>query len=823
MNGIMMTLNCAEKDLLDRTFQWKWNIDEKLFYSENLLKIIFGSENPGTVRFRLLIDLLDKKQAEYFKKNIETSISSQDIVTCHVVFSIANVKYLVEVTIFSSNLKLVSGSMFFKRVLPSQQEEASILKTLFYKSSRLLIVCDVHNQILLINQMLVEYLGYEEYEVVGQNISAFIHDKNNVFQEYLFNCETNGTWDGELFFYHKDGSYVAFKANILHYSEPNKSSQLTIFQLNKLDFIFSDIVEFSQQKSNWDWNNKVDFFDTLNDMRALRSNQESLVVFVIDTYFHSSKNSISPRWLFDQSIPKLKGFRHIVKLGVLNDEQICGAFISSKLIKTIHRDLAEIFGLLLEENQLQLEHKIQCNIGVSIDGVDAKSNEQVLLNALQALTTSSVGFSYVNEHKVKYFNPKINIINNRKLKLESALQSCLEHDQIYVVYQPIINLKTLKIDKVEALARFNINTSVHHNIQELIELAEENDWINIIDKKVLLTAINELPTLASMLGNEHLGLSINRSMINRSKNRFTLDDTVKLIHSTGIDPSRITIELTESAVCNDNLSILDDIKHITDNDIVLAIDDFGSGYTSFTDLSVLPLNLIKINKLITDDIVKDKQKRLMVKMFTQFIHSMGGEIVIEGVEGPDVLKILVEMGVNYVQGYIFSKPLSLMEHTHTVNDINDIIDQLQLKLLVSDMKKIPTVIDFLMPKPPHVEPDDRIEMFIDMVESSDMVMVLSNSKCVGYISQHEINAAISPYVNTNAETKHDRLTMTKRAHQIFIPVEYTCYTDYSVESLLKHFCLYPKSVMVVTGKTGIFLGAITIEQVKGHLFKMIQQ
>lgn len=68
MNGIMMTLESAEKNLLDQSFQWKWNIDEKLFYSEQLLKIIFGPENPGSVRFRLLVDLLDANQATYFKK-----------------------------------------------------------------------------------------------------------------------------------------------------------------------------------------------------------------------------------------------------------------------------------------------------------------------------------------------------------------------------------------------------------------------------------------------------------------------------------------------------------------------------------------------------------------------------------------------------------------------------------------------------------------------------------------------------------------------------------------------------------------------------------
>ncbi|MGI2168918.1 EAL domain-containing protein [Shewanella sp. MF05960] len=818
----MMTLESAEKDLLDQSFLWKWNIDEKLFYSEQLLKIIFGPENPGAVKFRLLVDLLDKNQAIYFKKIIEASISSKDIVTSHLVFTIGGVKYLVEVAIYSSNLKLVTGSLFFKRLLPSKKEEASILKNLFYQSSRLLFVCDDKNQILLINKMLVEYLGYEEYEVIGQDISAFIHDKNNVFKEYLFNCETNGTWDGELFFYHKDGSHVVFKANILHYSDSNNCNQLNIFQLKKLDFTFSEIAEFSQQKPNWDWTHKVDFFNSLTNMRALRSNQESLVVLVLDTYFHSSKNSISPRWLIDQSISKLKNFRSIVKLGLLNDEQICGTFISSKLIKTIHSDLAEIFGILLEEDQLQLDNKIQCHIGVSIDGVDAKDNEQLLSNALQALKTSSVGFSSINQHNVKYFNQKINILNNRKLKLESALRNCLDNKLIYVAYQPIVNVKTLKIDRVEALARFNLNTSINHNVQELIALAEENDWINIIDKQVLLTAINELPALAAVLGNDNLGLSINRSMIHSAKNRFTLDDTLELIRSTGIDPGRITIELTESAVFTDNQSVLEDIKHLTDNDIVLAIDDFGSGYTSFTDLSVLPLTLIKINKLITDGIVKDKQKRLMVKMFTQYIHSMGGEIVIEGVESLDVFKALVEMGVNYVQGYIFSKPLSLVEHANTLSNMNIIIERLQLKLLVSEMKKIPTIIDFLMPTPPHVQPDDRIELFIDMHDNSDVVMVLNNSKSVGYISRHDINAAISPYVNTNAETKHDRLTLSKRAHQILTPVEHTCFTDFSVESLLKHFCLYPKSLMVVTGKTGIFLGAISMEQVKGHLLKMIR-
>ena len=132
-------------------------------------------------------------------------------------------------------------------------------------------------------------------------------------------------------------------------------------------------------------------------------------------------------------------------------------------------------------------------------------------------------------------------------------------------------------------------------------------------------------------------------------------------------------------------------------------------------------------------------------------------------------------------------------------------------------------MDLVMPTLLHIQPDDRIEDFMSMFEQTDRLAVLKDKQCIGFITQNEINAAISPYVNTEAETKHDRLTLTKRAHKIMIPVEHTCHSDLSIDALMKHFLMFPSSIMVVTGKTGIYLGSISIEQAKVVMAKMLKQ
>ncbi|MCT7940458.1 EAL domain-containing protein [Shewanella holmiensis] len=809
--------------LLNKSFDWVWDIEKKRFFCDPFINIILGTHKSEGIQFKQLVELLDTNQANFLKINIEKAINTKQAVHCHLVFNIAKMKVLAEIIIEQGDLKKVNGEICFKLILPNQEEEIKIIKELFFKARSLLIVCGAQNRILIVNSLLKPCLGFEEYEVLGQNLFSFLPTSSSDLQEHLFDCENNGSWTGEMLINNKQQQQLPFKAQIFYYPNQDSHKSLFIYQLKKLDFTLSEMTQFTHAKMYWDWYNKIDFFAKIDQVKKQITDQESLVVFVINTLSSSKVNSVFSRWLIGQSIPKLKMFKSIRKLGILNDDQICGLFVSSKIVKDIQKDLTNIFSLLLKNDQQSEHTQVQCHIGVSIYHVDAEDNTKLLSHAVQALASINTDAIEFKTHKIKYFDKRVNQINSRKAKLEVALLECLELDNINVVYQPIINVRTFKIEKVEALARFTLHYSFEYSTQEVIEIAEEIDLIHDIDQKISSIAIAELPVLSAVLKNENLGLSINRSMVYSPKNRSTLDETLELINQCNIEASRITIELTESAIFTDNPQILKAIHRINENNIVLAIDDFGSGYTSFGSLTKLPAGLIKIDKEITTGIVKDKQRQLMIKMFAQFIHAMQGKIIVEGVETKEEFAILLELQVDYIQGYFFSKPLSLADHQHTVANIAKTVEKFQLNALISTKTHISSIMDLLMPTLLHVKPDDRIEDFVTMLEEVDRIAVLKGKKCIGFITQNEINAAISPDVNTDAETVHDRLTLSKRAHQIMLPVEHTCHSDFSIDSLIAHFCFFPRSTMVVTGKTGIYLGSISIEQAKVVMCNMLKQ
>ena len=181
-----------KENLLNQCFDWTWNIEDKRFLCQPFLNIILEKPSDDGIKFKQLVNLLDGNQTEYLKVNIEKSIFKKQKVECHLVFTIANVKFLTEVIIEHGDYKKVTGTMLFKRTLPYEQEEISIIKEMFFKSQRLLIVCGAHNRILMINQLIKAYLGFEEYEVLGQSLTSFITLDHSSVQEHLFESENTG-------------------------------------------------------------------------------------------------------------------------------------------------------------------------------------------------------------------------------------------------------------------------------------------------------------------------------------------------------------------------------------------------------------------------------------------------------------------------------------------------------------------------------------------------------------------------------------------------------------------------------------------------------
>ncbi|MBR9726962.1 EAL domain-containing protein [Shewanella intestini] len=807
-----MDTQISADNMIGTCFSWVWDIEQNTFCSDTLVPLLFEDNIGNSVRFKQLIDRLNEYQAVHFKNHIELALKQKIEIQCHLIFNIQHCKYLAKVTISTANLSKVSGHICLIKNLLAQEQEKKLLNEIFHNSSKLVIICDKNLDVIITNTQINQSLGFNDYEILGHRISKIICNNHNTFDEINLRCKQKKPWSGEIILYDKEKQERPFKAMLSTFHDKVKNEYLYIFQLTAMDFSFNQIEYLGKDNDQWSWQNKVDFFQQIDSCREQLDDSESMIVFMLNTFVAGVKNSKKSLWLISHSFYHNDFNKARYKIGLLNQNQICGIIISSKIVKNIHKDLCKIIYKLVK-NELNENDNILCHVGVSIDGADAKNNTQLLGHAAQSLISTNDKCINFQGHKINYFDPRVNEINDRKAKIEQALKHSLSTKNINVAYQPIVEIKSLSVKRIEALARFKLAVPFDYTTQEVIEIAEENDWINEVDTLVAEIALKEIDPLSQLLDNQNLSLSINRSMVSTYSNRSNLEDTLSLFKKTNIDLSRITLELTESSIFANDPRVVETIHNIQKAGLTIAIDDFGSGYTSFTNLTKLPMSLIKIDKDIIFGIDKDQHRQLMVKMFTQLIHSLGGKIIAEGVETVKDFMVLQKVGVDYIQGYFFSKPKLLIDHQGTINSINGVVKKYQLTEQVEG-NQVHNISSLFVPNLVHIHPDDRVEELMPQLQKSAFLVVFKKNKCIGLVTQDDVNNAISPYINTDAETSHDRLTLSKRAHQIMQTVEYTCETSFSVCDIISHFCEHPNSLMVVTGKTGMLLGVINFEQVK---------
>ena len=141
------------------------------------------------------------------------------------------------------------------------------------------------------------------------------------------------------------------------------------------------------------------------------------------------------------------------------------------------------------------------------------------------------------------------------------------------------------------------------------------------------------------------------------------------INKYKLDPSRFLFEITETCAVNDTYAACGLIEELSKLGCRFALDDFGSGYCSFSHLKRLPVDYIKIDGLFVQDILNDPMDMAIIRSITNIAHTLGKETIAEFVESPEVLKLLKECGVDYVQGYYIAKPSPQLANTSI--DIKD--------------------------------------------------------------------------------------------------------------------------------------------------------
>lgn len=249
------------------------------------------------------------------------------------------------------------------------------------------------------------------------------------------------------------------------------------------------------------------------------------------------------------------------------------------------------------------------------------------------------------------------LIRKETIKKELAEAAITCNDQLYLEYQPIVEAKTYKIHGFEALARFRSEKLGIVSPGEFIPLAEETQLIVPLGKRVMQLALSFLKDLENK-GYGEIIISFNVSPIQLLRDDF-IPDLSEIIRETGVRTEQLNLEITESVFSNDYQLINNRLSSILDMGIRTSIDDFGTGYSSLARERELNIKCTKIDKFFIDKLVEIQTEHAITGDIISMAHKLGQYVVAEGVEHEVQREYLIRNNCDYIQGYLFSKPLSM--------------------------------------------------------------------------------------------------------------------------------------------------------------------
>ncbi|OQW40877.1 MAG: histidine kinase [Proteobacteria bacterium SG_bin4] len=292
-----------------------------------------------------------------------------------------------------------------------------------------------------------------------------------------------------------------------------------------------------------------------------------------------------------------------------------------------------------------------CSIGIAYFPDDATDSLALLKAADISLYTAKAN----GKNHYAFYQAELTEKAEYRFQIEQSLREAIEKQQLSLAYQPQINIKSGEIFGVEALSRW-----LHPQLGQIppgdfIATAERIGMIKPLTEWVLRTACGQLIAWKAQ-GFQSLRVAVNISPSLFLDNAFVLL-IKRIIDEIGIAPAQLELEVTEGVVQTDprNLAIFQDLK---DLGVLLSIDDFGAGYSSFASLKHLRVDYLKIDKYFIDDMLADSKTLTLVGSMVEMAQKLGYGIIAEGVEKTEQLDILQNFGCEIVQGYLFSKPVS---------------------------------------------------------------------------------------------------------------------------------------------------------------------
>lgn len=276
-----------------------------------------------------------------------------------------------------------------------------------------------------------------------------------------------------------------------------------------------------------------------------------------------------------------------------------------------------------------------------------------------------------NDHSVLIVDKEIADKRNYILSVERLIQRAVDEDGFYVVYQPIINTKTNRCESAEALVRLKDSKSFGFISPEVfIPVAERRGLISKIGDQVFSKVCQFIKdNEVEKLGLKYIEVNLSGIQIADPSIPFRLHRTVK---SYGLDPKMINLEVTETALVRSSKVALDNMEKLKSFGYKFSMDDFGTGYSNLSQVAAVKYDLVKMDKSLIWPAFEpnNEQARTIMIACIKMFHTLGISIVAEGVETAEQAEVLATNGVEFLQGYHYSKPIKDDKFLEFVQDFN---------------------------------------------------------------------------------------------------------------------------------------------------------
>ncbi|HEC30013.1 MAG TPA: EAL domain-containing protein [Gammaproteobacteria bacterium] len=312
----------------------------------------------------------------------------------------------------------------------------------------------------------------------------------------------------------------------------------------------------------------------------------------------------------------------------------------------------------------ELDLYVSASIGIALypqHGTDGASLLRHADIAMYRAKQNHYDYSVYNENDDDY--------SIQRLELANDLRQALEENSLSIQYQPKLNLLSGNVSGVEALIRWNHRKFGMIPAEDLVELAEQTGQIKSLTLWVLANAIRQCAEWNNQ-GND-LAVSVNLSVYNL-KDTELVHHVRELLEKYQLEESRLCLEITESAMMANPLHAIDTLHLLNKMGVNLAIDDYGTGFSSLAYLKQLPVDELKIDKSFVINMERDEDDEVIVRSTVDLAHNLGLRVTAEGVESELVWCQLANMGCDDVQGYYMSHPLS-------TNEFNDWIKRAEYR------------------------------------------------------------------------------------------------------------------------------------------------